>query len=212
LIDKRDRGDFAAMAASRPIGAVIRGNLGRLLGGLGLVENARSTVQKHERSFSCGQVPAFLEFHNHCGQRRVVDKQVEIPSNRPRTDLGTQLRCTAEVAGLGNETVVATVSANGTATGITCTTPSGSNQSRGKIRPSRSRAGYADDHQLGCDCAALEQELRNLNRIKRGALAEVVAGREEDEAVLDRLVLAHAPDEDLVDPDRVARARNVLEP
>jgi hypothetical protein len=48
------------------------------------------------------------------------------------TDIGTQLRCTAEVAGLGNETVVATVSANGTATGLTCTTPSGSNQSPGQ--------------------------------------------------------------------------------
>jgi len=48
------------------------------------------------------------------------------------TDIGTQLRCTAEVAGLGNETVVATVSANGTATGLTCTTPSGSNQAPGQ--------------------------------------------------------------------------------
>jgi hypothetical protein len=48
------------------------------------------------------------------------------------TDIGTQLRCTAEVAGLGNETVIATVSANGTATGLTCTTPSGSNQSPGQ--------------------------------------------------------------------------------
>src|ERR671931_1042268 len=48
------------------------------------------------------------------------------------TDIGTQLRCTAEVAGLGNETVVSTVSANGTATGLTCTTPSGSNQAPGQ--------------------------------------------------------------------------------
>jgi hypothetical protein len=48
------------------------------------------------------------------------------------TDIGTQLRCTAEVAGLGNETVVAIVSANGTATGLTCTTPSGSNQAPGQ--------------------------------------------------------------------------------
>src|SRR5919109_2176566 len=41
------------------------------------------------------------------------------------TDIGTQLRCTAEVAGLGGETVVSTVSANGTATGLTCTSPGG---------------------------------------------------------------------------------------
>jgi hypothetical protein len=47
-------------------------------------------------------------------------------------DIGTQLECTAEVAGLGNETVLATVSANGTATGLTCTTPSGSNESPGQ--------------------------------------------------------------------------------
>ncbi len=48
------------------------------------------------------------------------------------TDIGTQLECTAEVAGLGNETVVATVSAHGTATGLTCTTPSGSNMAPGQ--------------------------------------------------------------------------------
>src|SRR5919198_3518979 len=41
------------------------------------------------------------------------------------TDIGTQLRCTAEVAGLGGETVVSTGSANGTATGVTCTSPGG---------------------------------------------------------------------------------------
>src|ERR1700746_5494 len=49
------------------------------------------------------------------------------------TDVGTQLECTAEVAGLGNETtVVANLQASGTATGLTCTTPSGSNQSPGQ--------------------------------------------------------------------------------
>jgi len=48
------------------------------------------------------------------------------------TDIGTQVQCTAEIAGLGNETVVATVSANGTATGLTCRTPSGSNESPGQ--------------------------------------------------------------------------------
>src|SRR5918911_5168567 len=48
------------------------------------------------------------------------------------TDIGTQLRCTAEVAGLGQETVVSTVTASGTATGLTCTTPSGSNQAPGQ--------------------------------------------------------------------------------
>ena len=48
------------------------------------------------------------------------------------TDVGTQLECTAEVAGLGNETVVSNLQASGTATGLTCTTPSGSNQSPGQ--------------------------------------------------------------------------------
>jgi hypothetical protein len=48
------------------------------------------------------------------------------------TDVGTQLRCTAEIAGLGNETLVADLTASGTATGLTCTTPSGSNQSPGQ--------------------------------------------------------------------------------
>ena len=41
------------------------------------------------------------------------------------TDVGTQLRCTAEVAGLGQETVVATVQASGTATGLMCVSPGG---------------------------------------------------------------------------------------
>jgi hypothetical protein len=48
------------------------------------------------------------------------------------TDAGTQLECTAEIAGLGNGDVVANLSGNGTATGLTCTTPSGSNQSPGQ--------------------------------------------------------------------------------
>jgi hypothetical protein len=48
------------------------------------------------------------------------------------TDIGTQVECTAEVAGLGNATVVANLSANGLATGLTCTTPSGSNQAPGQ--------------------------------------------------------------------------------
>jgi hypothetical protein len=41
------------------------------------------------------------------------------------TDVGLNLNCTAEVAGLGNATVVATVSAQGTAVGVTCTSPGG---------------------------------------------------------------------------------------
>src|SRR5439155_27246025 len=44
------------------------------------------------------------------------------------TDVGTQLECTAEVAGLGNETVVASVQRSGTATALTCTTPPVNNQ------------------------------------------------------------------------------------
>jgi hypothetical protein len=48
------------------------------------------------------------------------------------TDVGAQLECKAELAGLGGETLVASVSANGTATGITCTTPSGTNEAPGQ--------------------------------------------------------------------------------
>src|SRR6266568_4886657 len=47
------------------------------------------------------------------------------------TDVGLQLNCTAEVAGLGNETVDATVNAQGTAVGVTCTSPGG-NESPGQ--------------------------------------------------------------------------------
>jgi hypothetical protein len=41
------------------------------------------------------------------------------------TDVGLQLNCTAEVAGLGNETVDVTLDATGTAVGVTCTSPGG---------------------------------------------------------------------------------------
>jgi hypothetical protein len=41
------------------------------------------------------------------------------------TDLGLQLECTAEIAGLGNQTVTSTVNAQGTAVGVTCTSPGG---------------------------------------------------------------------------------------
>ena len=41
------------------------------------------------------------------------------------TDQGLNLNCTAEVAGLGNTTVTATVQASGTAVGVTCTSPGG---------------------------------------------------------------------------------------
>lgn len=42
------------------------------------------------------------------------------------TDIGTQLQCKAEIAGLGNGDVVATISAPGaTETGVTCTSPGG---------------------------------------------------------------------------------------
>lgn len=48
------------------------------------------------------------------------------------TDIGTQLRCTAEVAGLGNETVLAVVDASGTATGVLCLAPGNGNPSPGQ--------------------------------------------------------------------------------
>ena len=41
------------------------------------------------------------------------------------TDRGLTLQCTAQVAGLGNETVDTTVTAQGTAVGVTCTSPGG---------------------------------------------------------------------------------------
>ena len=47
------------------------------------------------------------------------------------TDIGLQLECTAEVAGLGNVTVDVTLNAVGTAVGITCTSPGG-NESPGQ--------------------------------------------------------------------------------
>jgi hypothetical protein len=41
------------------------------------------------------------------------------------TDIGLQLACTAEVAGLGNATVDVGLTAQGTALGVTCTSPGG---------------------------------------------------------------------------------------
>src|ERR1043166_7560807 len=41
------------------------------------------------------------------------------------TDVGLNLHCTAEVAGLGGADVNITVNAQGTAVGITCTSPGG---------------------------------------------------------------------------------------
>jgi hypothetical protein len=41
------------------------------------------------------------------------------------TDIGTQVRCTAEIAGLGQQTVNSTLSANGSTVNTTCTSPGG---------------------------------------------------------------------------------------
>jgi CubicO group peptidase (beta-lactamase class C family) len=52
---------------------------------------------------------------------------------------------------------------------------------------------------------ALEQHLGDLDRVERGALAQVVADHEQREAVRDRAVLAHAADEHRVGAGRVER-------
>ena len=56
------------------------------------------------------------------------------------------------------------------------------------------------------------QKLRDLDRVQRRALAEVVCDDEEDEAVLDRWVSADAADKYVVRLGRVARGRELLEP
>jgi hypothetical protein len=47
------------------------------------------------------------------------------------TDIGTQVECTAEIAGLGQQTVVARLTASGSAINTTCTSPGG-NESPGQ--------------------------------------------------------------------------------
>src|SRR5581483_1659147 len=58
---------------------------------------------------------------------------------------------------------------------------------------------------------AREQELGDLDRVQRRALAQVVAREEEREAVLDRRVAADPADEHLVDAGRLARRGEVLD-
>ena len=85
------------------------------------------------------------------------------------TDVGLQLNCTAEVAGLGNETVDATVDAQGTAVGVTCTSPGG-NTAPGQnpalpVNPSGS-LDRCDDERTDRHAAAgglPEQELANID-------------------------------------------------
>ena len=54
-------------------------------------------------------------------------------------------------------------------------------------------------------------ELRDLDRVQRCALAEVVAGEEERESALDRRVAPDPPDEHLVAAGRLARRGEVLD-
>ena len=57
-----------------------------------------------------------------------------------------------------------------------------------------------------------KDELGDLDRVERRALAQVVAGEEEHEAVLRRLIGADATDVHLVRPDGVPVCRNRLDP
>ena len=56
-----------------------------------------------------------------------------------------------------------------------------------------------------------QEQLRDLDRVQRRALAQVVAGDEEREAVLDRRVLADPADEHVVAARGAARRRELLE-
>ena len=58
---------------------------------------------------------------------------------------------------------------------------------------------------------AREQQLGDLDRVQRGALAEVVAGEEEREPVLDGRVAADPADEHVVAARRLAGRREVLD-
>ena len=55
----------------------------------------------------------------------------------------------------------------------------------------------------GCPRSAAQNELRDLDRVQRGALAEVVAREEQGEAVLDGRIAADPADEHLVDSGRL---------
>ena len=73
--------------------------------------------------------------------------------------------------------------------------------------PERGRGGRRPRARLGG-----EHELGDLDRVQRGALAQVVAREDEREAALDRRVAADPPDEHLVDPGRLAGRGELLEP
>ena len=61
------------------------------------------------------------------------------------------------------------------------------------------------------DALRRQEQLRDLDRVQRCALAQVVAGEEEREAVLDRRVLADPADEHVVAARGAARRRELLE-
>src|SRR5215210_904911 len=70
-----------------------------------------------------------------------------------------------------------------------------------RIVRSAGRVGLA---RLELGCLQPVQELRDLDRVERRALAQVVAREEQREALLDRRVAADAADEHLVDRLRLA--------
>src|SRR5688572_2876711 len=93
---------------------------------------------------------------------------------------------------------------------------SGSNEAAYRSLASRTRssslsaapvgAARSRDHAVGG-----EGELGDLERVQRGALAQVVAYDEKDEPVRRGRVLADAPHEHVVDPGRPAGGGEVVE-
>src|SRR4029453_11039455 len=87
--------------------------------------------------------------------------------------------------------------------------PGGVYAGAGAGAPDRRLAGSLPEvaRQRGAD-----EYLRDLDRVERGALAQVVADEEEHEAVLCGGVGTHATDENIVASDRMSVPGHLLEP